>query len=86
MTRQPLRHDEVLAVVGDIGDLKIARIIETGATREELERAAAWQSGESDVLGEARDLLVGIEADVFDILTSDDEDDDAGRDRGAAGV
>jgi len=70
MTTPVLTRDEVIAVVGNIGDLRVARIIATGASLEEVRRAARWWRGESDVMGEARDQLSGVEAVVYDILAS----------------
>lgn len=72
-----VERDELVAVVGDIGDLKIAAIEETGATLEQLERAVKWWKGESDVMGEARDRLSGVEAEIYEILVSEDEDEEA---------
>jgi hypothetical protein len=45
LTPQDVRH-----ILGDLDDAKIAAILATEATPEELEEAAAWASGESDVM------------------------------------
>lgn len=68
-----LTHDEVRRLCGDIVDWKIAAIIASGATAEELEACVAWLSGEDDVMGEERKPLDGKAAELYDILTADDE-------------
>ena len=73
MTIHPLTHDHVVRVVGHIDDDKIAAIIATGATVDELVEAFAWASDETDVLGEARCSLRGRVSSLVDILTADDE-------------
>jgi hypothetical protein len=45
---------------------------ETGATLEELEEAAAWLAGESDVMGEERLPLTGAAAKVYEIIARDE--------------
>lgn len=68
----PLNRDEVVAVVGQIDDDKIAAIIGSGATLEELVEAFAWASDETDALADAEKSLSGTVAQVYDILTAED--------------
>ena len=68
LTPQDVRH-----IVGDLDDAKIAAILATDATVEELEEAAAWASGESDVMGDLERPLEGVVATVYDILMTDEE-------------
>lgn len=72
----PLSHNEIIGVCGDILDWKIKAIIETGASLAELEAARAWAEGADEVLGEEREPLSGVTADVYDILTADEELED----------
>lgn len=71
---RPLTPDDVKDVVGDLDDVKVAEILATGATPEELEEAAAWASGESDLMGgELERPLSGAVARVYEILVADEE-------------
>lgn len=69
----PLTHQDVVDVVGAMEDDKIAAVIATGATMEELVEAYAWASDETDALAEAEKSLSGAVADVYDILTAGEE-------------
>jgi hypothetical protein len=65
-------RDDVVHLLGDISDHKVVEILETGATLEQLEEAAAWLAGESDVMGEERLPLTGAAAKVYDIIARDE--------------
>jgi hypothetical protein len=70
---------DVMDVMGDLDDMKIAAIVAEQPTLEELEEAVAWAAGESDVLGEMERPLEGVIARVYDIITNDRElDEDRG--------
>jgi phosphoglycolate phosphatase-like HAD superfamily hydrolase len=71
LTPQDVRH-----ILGDLDDAKIAAILATEATPEELEEAAAWASGESDVMGDLERPLEGVVATVYDILMTGEELED----------
>ncbi len=66
-------RDDVIHLLGDISDHKVVEILETGATLEELEEAAAWLAGESDVMGEERLPLAGAAAKVYEIIARNEE-------------
>ncbi len=70
--QQPTQND-VVRLLGDMSDHKVVEILETGATIEHLEEAAAWLSGEDDIMGEARIPLKGVAASVYQILIRDEE-------------
>ena len=70
---RPLTADDVREIVGDLDDDRVALILATGATYEELEEASAWAAGESDVMGEMERPLAGAVARVYDILVADEE-------------
>jgi hypothetical protein len=72
----PLSHDEVVGVCGDLLDWKVNAIIATGAGLSELEAAQAWATGADEVLGEERAPLEGVTAQVYDILMAGEEYDD----------
>ena len=71
-----MTHDEVVRLCGDVEDWKVGAIIETGASQAELEQAVAWSMGEDDVMGEERKPLTGRVAQVCEILTRDEEDEE----------
>ena len=70
-TKIPTR-DDVIHLLGDVSDHKVVEILETGATLEQLEEAAAWLAGESDVMGEERLPLTGAAAKVYEIIARDE--------------
>lgn len=73
MSKHPLTRDDVLDVVGELDDDKVAAIIATGADMEELVEAYAWVSDESDALADAEKSLTGKVALVYEILMSGEE-------------
>ena len=72
---QRLTSEHIHEAVGDIGDAKTAAILATGATLQEFEEAAAWLSGESEIMADTGHELVGVAENVYEILTTDDEND-----------
>ena len=68
-----LTRDEVIRVLGRVNDAKIAAIIASGASLRELEQAAAWALGESDILGKLPDHASPAMARVYDILTAEEK-------------
>ncbi len=69
---QPDKLD-IIRLFGDMNDLRVVQILETGANLEQLEEVAAWLGGEDDVMADARIPLVGPAALVYDILIRDQE-------------
>lgn len=74
-----LTASELQQLVGDIERIRLAEILATGATREEVEIALAWGAGASDVMGEERKPLAGRAARVFEILQPEPEPDEMER-------
>ena len=70
--RIPATQAEVLAVLGDLDDAKVVEILKWSPTVAELEEAAIWSAGDGDVLGKEGKPLTGIAAQVFEILTGDE--------------
>lgn len=64
-----LTHDRVVQIVGPLEDERIAEIIATGATIEQLAEAFAWFSGDDRKL---RHQLAGVVAELVDILQADE--------------
>ncbi len=72
-----LTHDVIHEAVGDIGDAAIAAIMETGATLEQFDEAAALAGGESDVISATRIHPDPVVQAVYELLTANqayDED------------
>jgi hypothetical protein len=67
---------EIARIVRDDDPEKLARILATGATIAEIEKAVLWASGAEDVLGEAPHPLEGAAALVYDILTADEPEEE----------
>lgn len=71
--QQPLNRALVVEAVGRISDAKVAAIIATGASLEELEEAIAWVAGESDVMSEQRLRASAAVGEIYDILIAEEE-------------
>ena len=69
----PLSRDLILGVTGPIDDAKVAAIEASGGSLEELEAAAAWATGQSDVMGGLRLRASGRVALLHEILTADED-------------
>jgi hypothetical protein len=65
--QKPMKHD-VVRLFGDLTDQFITEVLETGATLEDLEEAAAYLFGETDGVADARIPLGGTAATVHDIV------------------
>ena len=73
MNAQSVDRDFIVHLFGDIEGHKIVDIQATRANREELEEVAMWLAKQSAVMGELRKPLSGVAAEVYEILTGDDE-------------
>ena len=71
-----LTHHEVTRILGPIVDAKVSAILAAGASLEDLEEAAQWIAGESYVMGELERPLTGVAAEVYEILTADEVDEE----------
>jgi replicative superfamily II helicase len=59
---------QVIEIVGTLTDARVMAIIATGATIEQIEEAAAWADGESDVMGDLRLRAAPPVIAVYEIL------------------
>jgi len=66
--------EDVLRVAGDIDEHKVIDILALNPTVEEVEEAALWATGDGDILGRTGRPLAGIVADIYEILTADEEE------------
>jgi len=63
-----LTRNRVVSMVGQLEDAKIAAILATGATVQDLEEAIAWAEAESDVMGEMEKRLAEPAVRIYRIL------------------
>lgn len=68
-------RDDLLRLVGDVDERKILEILALHPTMAEIEQVALWAAGNGDVLGKSGHPLSGTAAEVFDILTADEEEE-----------
>ncbi len=68
-----LGRGEILEIAGNIEDAKVAAIERSGATIEQLEEAVTWASGLSGVMSKERHPLSGVVAELYEILTVDED-------------
>jgi len=68
-----LARSEILEIAGNIEDAKVAAIERSSATIEQLEEAVTWASGLSGVMSKERHSLSGAVAQLYVILTADDD-------------
>lgn len=59
---------QVIEIVGPLTDARVMAVIATGATIEQIEEAAAWADGESDVMGELRLRAAPAVIAVYEVL------------------
>ncbi len=67
-----ITHDDIVRLVPDLGDLKIAHILETDATVGDLEEACVLVSGDGEAIGDLQVELSDAVAEIYDILTIDE--------------
>lgn len=71
--RARLTSADVARLCGEMPDWKVARILASNASYDELEAAVAWSEGENDILGPARVPLSGQAAELYEILMADED-------------
>lgn len=68
-----LTHDDILHLCGELPDWKVARILASEATYEDLNTAMTWAGGQDDVIGPAEHPLTGRAAALYEIITADED-------------
>ena len=69
-----LTREEVVDIVGHIGDARIAEIIATGAGPAEVAEAFVWLSEDEYLAGELEKQLSGVVERIYEILRADEPD------------
>lgn len=68
----PASRQDVTRLFGTVSDHTLLKILESGATLENLEEVSMWMAQEDDVMGEARRPLSGVPAQILDWLERDE--------------
>lgn len=63
-------HDDIVRIVGELEDSKIAAILALAPTVREVEAAVLWAEAESDVVDELGHPLTGATARIYEILVT----------------
>ncbi len=69
--KAPVTRAQVAEIAGRLDDFKVVAILEAGASVEDLEEAAAWAIGESDVMAAMRLRATPTVKALYDILTAE---------------
>jgi hypothetical protein len=67
-------HADLLRILGDVDERKVMEILALRPTLAEVEEAVFWIEGSGDLIGKAGHPLTGIAAEIFEILTADQEE------------
>ncbi len=71
MSSQNISREDVLRLFGDVSEHAVVEVLASGATPAHLETVALWLAQEDDVLGDARQPLTGVPAQVLALLDRD---------------
>jgi hypothetical protein len=69
-----LAGEDVRSILGPVDDDLVARILATGATREELAEAYAWLSNDEAPMNSGQPLASGRVAELIGLLEESEED------------
>ena len=73
-----LTREDVAAALGDIDDMTVVEILNTGATIEELTEAQAWLANDEPLINIGKPLAAGRVGRLVEILENlDDEEEPA---------
>jgi len=72
---EKLTREDAKALVGSVGDLTIAEILDLGATRAELAEARAWIENDEAMLNEGQRISSDRVAQLVEILTDREEEE-----------
>lgn len=72
--RQELTRAQVEAVMGRLDDLKLAEILGTGASQDELLEAKRWAAGDMRTVPDDLPLRASVVTRLCDIIAADEPD------------
>ena len=75
VSRPAATRQDVQRIIGDVDEFKLLEILSLRPSVSELEEAAIWSRGDGDILGKTGRPLTGVAAQLFDILTADEEEE-----------
>lgn len=76
MVTETCTHSDILRLFGPIADHLAREILDLQPSADEMEVAAAYRAGLTDVMGAARAPLTGKAARIFEIVSRDELLDD----------
>lgn len=72
MNAKSTTREDVTRLFRGVSDHTVVKILESGASLEQLEEVTMWLAQENDVMGEARRPLTGTPAQILDWLEQDE--------------
>jgi hypothetical protein len=67
-------RQEVRRILGDIDDVKVVEILALNPSLNDIEEAAAWLTGNRDVLAKDGLMLTGAASAIVELLATDEEE------------
>jgi hypothetical protein len=69
---------DVIAAMGPVDDVVVTKVIDMGATTEDLAEAAAWMANDEPFMNAGRPLAGGRVGQIIEIMAAiEEEEDDA---------
>jgi hypothetical protein len=68
-----LTHEDIMHLCGELPEWKIAKILASEATYEDLMTAITWAQGEDAVMGPTHHPLAGRVAYLYEIITAEED-------------
>jgi hypothetical protein len=72
---KPLTREDVIAALGDLDDMTIVEILDSGASAEELAEAQAWLANDEPLMNIGKPLASGRVGRLVEILNSLDAEE-----------
>jgi putative phosphoribosyl transferase len=66
----------VRSIAGEIDDARLSEILRLKPSVAEIQEAARWALGDGDIIGKSGHVLQGKVAAIYDILTSDEDEEE----------
>jgi hypothetical protein len=67
-------REEMTRILGDIDDVKVVEILALSRSVDDIEEAAAWRSGNRDVLARDGRTLSSATSAIVELLATDEEE------------
>jgi hypothetical protein len=76
LTMTSLTREDVIAILGQIDDATVAKIIASGATAEELAEARAWLANDEPLMNTGRPLATGRAGQLVEMIAAIEEEEE----------